>query len=221
MEYPQPSDILEDSVYQTMSKQFLARIKRIKELIDKHGSTLLFLNSREWAEHLGMKLREVEVKAEVHHSSLSREVRQDTELGLRLGKLASVVATSSLELGIDVGNIDLVIHYPSPRNVSSLLQRAGRAKHHLGGEPRAVIIADSLDDVLESMAVARLTCQYRLEHPVMPEHPLDVVAHQVVGIILGNGSMGVEQVYKMIIGLDPIETWISKSLWMLSSLWID
>ncbi|RLG71047.1 MAG: hypothetical protein DRO11_05175 [Methanobacteriota archaeon] len=203
IEYPQASDALAGYTHPGMSQQFLARIERIKHLIDKHGSTLLFVNSREWAEHLGMKLRELGVKAEVHHSSLSSDVREDTELRLRLGELACVVATSSLELGIDIGNIDLVIHYQSPRNVSSLLQRAGRAKHHLGGEPRAVIIADSLDDVLESMAVIRLAHLGRLEHPTIPEHPLDVVGHQVVGIILENGCMGVDQVYKMIVGAWP------------------
>jgi len=161
-----------------------ARIRRIKELIEQHASTLVFVNTRESAEMLASKLKVLDVNVSIHHSSLSKEERIGIEEEFKNGRVKALVCTSSLELGIDIGSVDLVIQYSSPRQVSRLLQRIGRSGHKVGKKAKGIIIAGESDDILESLVVAKLALEEKLEKIRMHFKPLDVLAHQIAGIVL-------------------------------------
>ncbi|ACB40259.1 DEAD/DEAH box helicase [Pyrobaculum neutrophilum] len=165
----------------------VARVKKVAEFVKSSGgAVLVFTNTRDGAEFLASRLRSLLGSVvEVHHSSLSREHRVSVEERLKRGELKAVVATSSLELGIDIGEVDLVIQYGSPRQVAKLIQRVGRSGHRLGQISRGVVVASDLEDMLESevisaMALARLIVDDVEYH----ENALDVLVHQIVGIAL-------------------------------------
>ncbi|MDD5182388.1 MAG: DEAD/DEAH box helicase [Candidatus Nanoarchaeia archaeon] len=160
-------------------------LRRIKELVEKSDSTLIFVNTRETAESLGARFRNwaPEFPVAVHHSSLSKEVRIDVEQKFKDGRIKAIIATSSLELGIDIGSIDLVIQYGSPRQVTKLMQRIGRSGHGLGRTSKGVLLCTSIDDYLEASAILEKSKNW-LEEPKMPEKPFDVLSHQVVGICM-------------------------------------
>ena len=116
------------------------------------GSVLLFTNTRDEAEYLGTILKnQGEIKVDVHHGSLSKEVREETENTLRAGEAGIVVCTSSLELGLDIGAVDLVIHYGSPRQVSKLMQRIGRSRHRQRSFAKGLIVTNNADDEIEEI----------------------------------------------------------------------
>jgi ATP-dependent Lhr-like helicase len=119
----------------------------------------------------------------IHHGSLAKPSRVSAEQGLKSGELKGLVATSSLELGIDVGRIDFVIQYMSPRQVTRLIQRVGRSGHSVGRIAEGVIIAMDSDDALEALAIARRAMQEELEPVEVPDKPLDVLTHQIVGLL--------------------------------------
>ena len=162
------------------------RMKRIREAVRDHR-VIVFVNSRTIAEELGYGLSDV-VGLAVHHGSLSRIEREDTERAFKSGSLRAVVATSTLELGIDVGEVDYVIQYMSPRRVIDLIQRMGRGGHRLGMASKGEIIAVSVEDALESLSCISLMSKGYLEPPVLPRGPLDVAAHQLLGIALDRGG---------------------------------
>jgi ATP-dependent helicase Lhr and Lhr-like helicase len=155
---------------------------RLAELIRGHGTTLVFVNTRRLAEraahNLGERLGEENVAA--HHGSLSREIRLGTEQRLKAGSLKAVVATASLELGIDVGAIDLVCQLGSPRSIALALQRIGRSGHWKGAIPKGRIFATTPDELLECAALVRAIRTGALEHLIVPEAPLDILAQQIV-----------------------------------------
>jgi len=161
-----------------------ARIRRIKELVEQHASTLIFVNTRETAEMLASKLKVLAANVSIHHSSISKEERIAVEEEFKKGRIKALVCTSSLELGIDIGSVDLVIQYSSPRQVSRLLQRIGRSGHKVGKKAKGIIIAGESDDILESLVVAKFALEERLEKIKMHVKPLDVLAHQIAGILL-------------------------------------
>ncbi len=177
----------------------VARLRRIHELIRKHGKTLIFVNTRETAETLASRFKKLfdDVKLDVHHSSLSRDVRIATEEKFKSGKLSAIICTSSLELGIDIGDINLVIQYNSPRQVIKLLQRIGRARHWYREVASGVIIAGGFDDILESLAIAML-CKKFIEKPKMHRNALDVLANQIIGLAMDFGEISKESVFKVI-----------------------
>ncbi len=150
-------------------------------------SSIIFTNTRDTAEYLGFKLRQKGFDSiGVHHGSLSLGLRKRVETGLREGEVRTVISTSSLELGIDIGNIDLVIQYGSPRQAVRLYQRIGRSGHRVGLVPRGVIIAEPfLDDIAESIVISRRTAKELLEKPIVHENPLDVLLNQIIGIVIG------------------------------------
>ena len=156
--------------------------QRLTELILEHRTTLVFVNNRRLSERmshaLGAALGEEQVAA--HHGSLSRERRLDAEQRLKSGALRVIVATASLELGIDIGEVDLVCQFGSPRSIMTFLQRVGRSGHHISGTPKGRLFPLSRDELVESTALLAAAQQGELDRIVVPEQPLDVLAQQIV-----------------------------------------
>jgi ATP-dependent helicase Lhr and Lhr-like helicase len=157
---------------------------RITELVKEHRSTLIFVNTRRLAErvahHLGERLGVDAVAA--HHGSLSRKLRLAAEKKLKGGEIRALVATASLELGIDIGSVDLVCQIGSTRSISVALQRVGRAGHWRGAVPKGRIFATTRDELLECAALVRAIRQGELDHLEVPEAPLDILAQQIVAM---------------------------------------
>ena len=158
---------------------------RLVELIRAHKSTLVFVNSRRLAERLAAAINELagETIARSHHGSLAREQRVEIEDRLKAGLLPALIATSSLELGIDMGAIDLVIQIEAPSSVSSGLQRIGRAGHRIDAVSEGVIIPKFRGDLLACAAVAKLMHEGKVEASRYPRNPLDVLAQQIVAMV--------------------------------------
>lgn len=163
---------------------------RIAELVRQHRSTLVFVNTRRLAErvalHLAERLGEGAVAA--HHGSLSRKLRLQAEKRLKDGELSILVATASLELGIDIGTVDLVCQISSPRSIAIALQRVGRSGHWRGAVPKARIFATTRDELLECAALVRAIHLGELDRVVMPECPLDILAQQMVAEVASRGG---------------------------------
>src|SRR6058998_3728391 len=162
-----------------------AALQQIAELVAAHRTTLVFAQSRRSAERLARDLndRVGEGLVAAHHGSLSRRARLDAENRLKDGKLRALVATSSLELGIDVGAIDLVVQLQSPRNIAAALQRVGRAGHLLSRVSKGRIVVTRGEELLEAAAVVRSIHERHLDRVVMPDAPLDVLAQQIVAAV--------------------------------------
>ncbi len=156
--------------------------ERVAQLVESHSTTLVFVNTRRMAEraarHLGERLGKEHVAA--HHGSLAKELRLDAEQRLKAGQLKVLVATASLELGIDIGDIDLVCQIASPRSIAAFLQRVGRAGHHVGGVPKGRLFPTSRDELLECTALLDSVRRGELDALIMPPAPLDVLAQQIV-----------------------------------------
>ena len=168
-----------------------ARLRIIRSLVDSHTSTLIFTNTRPLAEILTNRFRvwDEHMQIGIHHGSLSKSMRVSAEEALKKGRLAGIVCTSSLELGIDVGRIDLCIQYNSPREVTRLIQRVGRSGHEIGRTAKGVIIAIDSDDALESMVIARRAKRELLEEPEIPMKSYDVLMHQIAGLLIEYGRI--------------------------------
>ena len=190
IEYPVPDPSSQSAAKATYSAPDLAaRLSRINSLVESHTSTLIFVNSRTLAEMLGEKLSRLRKDVGVHHGSLPREERERVEQAFKSGALKALVCTSTLELGIDVGSVDLVVQYMSPRQVTSLVQRVGRSGHTLGKISKGVLVTVSADDVLESSASIHSAAEGRIE-PTRPfSDSLDVLAHQIAGYLMDFETM--------------------------------
>lgn len=165
---------------------------------------LLFSNTRGEAEFLASALRErSSLRVDLHHGSLSREVRQEAEESLRSGSPEIVVCTSSLELGLDIGSVDLVIHYGSPRQASKLVQRIGRSRHAGGSPARGIIVANGADDELEARAILRRVHEGGMEEQRPHEAPLGVLAHHAVGLAMQVGRVPVGAALRLFSGAHP------------------
>ena len=177
----------------------LGVMKRARQIVDAGNSTLFFVNTRETAEWLAARyhLWDKDISIEVHHGSLSKENRMEMEDRFKKGDVRCLICTSSLELGIDVGTTEMVIQYNSPRQVSRMIQRAGRAGHRIGETIRAKIIATAPDEVAEAMVVARRSDSKELEYFEGRESPLSVVANQLIAMTM-MGPMDKELAYKVI-----------------------
>ena len=158
---------------------------RLLELIRSHRSTLLFVNSRRLAERLAGSLNELaeEPLVRSHHGSLARAARSEVEDLLKAGRIKALVATSSLELGIDMGAIDLVVQIEAPPSVASGLQRIGRAGHQAGAVSEGIIFPKFRGDLVACAAVARAMHEGRVESTRYPRNPLDVLAQQIVAMV--------------------------------------
>jgi ATP-dependent Lhr-like helicase len=176
------------------------------ELIRAHKSTIVFVNNRRGAERLAIRLNDLagEELARSHHGSLAREERTVVEEMLKAGELPCLVATSSLELGIDMGAVDLVIQVESPKSVARGLQRIGRAGHSVGDVSRGRIFPKFRADLLECAVVARRMREAKIETTVVPRNALDVLAQQIVAIAAAapedqaDGTVSVDDLYALV-----------------------
>ncbi len=156
--------------------------RRLAALVGEHRTTLIFVNTRRLAERVTRRLSELLGEAEVaaHHGSLAREQRLDAEQRLKSGRLRALVATASLELGIDIGDVDLVCQIGSPRSIASFLQRVGRSGHAVDGTPKGRLFPLSRDELVECTALLDSVRRGELDRLSIPDRPLDVLAQQVV-----------------------------------------
>jgi ATP-dependent helicase Lhr and Lhr-like helicase len=155
---------------------------RLAELVAEHRTTLIFVNTRRHAERIARHLSERvgEELVTAHHGSMAKELRFDAEMRLKNGQLKALVATASLELGIDIGDVDLVCQIGSPRTIAAFLQRVGRSGHSVGGTPKGRLFPLSRDDLVECAALLDSVRRGELDRLRIPEKPLDVLAQQVV-----------------------------------------
>jgi ATP-dependent Lhr-like helicase len=197
--YPQPNKLHEELAEKILTyPEVFARLKKIEEVLKSKRSTLIFTNTRSEAEILASRLRLLGLNVFVHHSSLSKEARLDAEASLKAGEINGIVCTSSLELGIDIGSIDYVIQYNSPRQATRLVQRVGRSGHYFKGIAEGLIIATTIDTFLESYAIAEKAIKQEFEKINIPEKPMDVLAHQITGLLLEYGSLKIEDVLELV-----------------------
>jgi ATP-dependent Lhr-like helicase len=168
-------------------------------LVREHRSTIVFVNNRRLAERLALRLNELaeEEIARAHHGSLAREQRTIVEEELKAGRIPCLVATSSLELGIDMGAVDLVIQVESPKSVARGLQRIGRAGHELGAVSKGRIFPKFRADLLESAVVARAMRAGEIEETQIPRNPLDVLSQQIVAIA-SDAEIRVDDLHRLV-----------------------
>src|SRR5216117_55545 len=161
--------------------------RRLAELIQAHRTALVFVNTRRMAERVTHHLSELLGADSVtsHHGSLSAKLRLDAEDRLKRGELKALVATASLELGIDIGSVDLVCQLGTTRSIASLLQRIGRAEHKRGGLPKGRVFPLTRDELVECVATLRCVRRGELDSLQIPEKPLDILAQQIVACVAG------------------------------------
>ena len=187
--------------------QFDEVLDRIGRHVGDHRTTLVFVNTRKLSERvaheLGERLGEDQVAA--HHGSLSRERRQRVEHRLRAGDLRALVATASLELGIDVGPVELVCQIGSPHSIATFLQRVGRANHHRSGVPRGIMYPTTRDELVECAALLAAVERGRLDALHPPEQPLDILAQQIVAETAARGDegLGEDELFDLVIRAWP------------------
>src|SRR5216683_4668239 len=176
---------VDDFLTATSDTIYDAAQQQIAELVDTHNTTLVFAQSRRSAERLARDLNDRIPGGRVaaHHGSLSRRARLEAENRLKDGELKALVATSSLELGIDIGALDLVVQLQSPRNIAAALQRVGRSGHLLSRVSKGRIVVTKGEELIEAAAVVRSIRERQLDRVQVPEAPLDVLAQQVVAAV--------------------------------------
>ncbi len=198
IEYPTSKDADYDLAEKLKTTpEAAARIRSMLDLVRKHTSTLVFVNSRTNAEMLGHRFSLLTDDVAVHHGSLSREERMRIEDKFKANVLKAIVCTSTLELGIDIGQVDLVVQYLSPRQVGSLIQRVGRSGHRLDLVSKGIIVTAFSEDVLESLAAAQRARKGQLEPLLIHENSLDVVAHQIAGILMDSQVVAIDKALKI------------------------
>ncbi|MGM0448714.1 MAG: DEAD/DEAH box helicase [Methanobacteriota archaeon] len=192
-----------------------SHVRTIREIVANHESTLIFVNTRQTAEALGSRFKTLAEKErddpkfdapteiELHHGSLSKEVRIDVEDRFKSGELDGLVCTSSMELGIDVGRVDHVVQYGSPREVARLLQRVGRAGHRRDLVSEGTVVTQGGDDTLEAMAIARRAGEELVEPANIHHGSLDTVANQIVGLVMDEGDVHAREAYETVTNAYP------------------
>lgn len=173
-----------------------ARLRIIRDYINRHKSVLLFTNTRAVSEVLASRFKvwDIDFPVSIHHGSLAKPSRLAAEKGLKSGELKGLVCTSSLELGIDVGRIDLVVQYMSPRQATRLIQRVGRSGHSIGRMADGIIVALDSDDTLEALAICKMALREDLEEVLVPDKPYDVLSHQIAGLLIKNRRLAFTEI---------------------------
>ena len=175
---------------------------RLRLIMDnvKGKKSLIFTNTRSEAESLVSRIRLIDPRfpIAIHHGSLSVDTRSSAEEGLKGGRLMGVICTSSLELGIDIGDLDLIVQYNSPRQASKLIQRVGRSGHSLSKVSRGIIIVQDSDDALEAAVLAKMAMEGNVEPINVPIAPLDVMQQQIAGLIVERTVMKVKDVVSLL-----------------------
>ncbi|MEY2480616.1 MAG: ATP-dependent helicase Lhr and Lhr-like helicase [Verrucomicrobiota bacterium] len=173
----------------------------LAELIRSRQSVLVFTNVRSAAEQIGMRLKELlpelSDQIETHHASLDRSVRLEVEDRLKNGELRAVVCSTSLELGIDIGAVDLVVMVATPKGVSRAIQRIGRSGHSLNRSSHGVLVATNVNDLVEATVTAKLVKEHALDPIKIQEKPYDVVAQQIVGMV-ARAPMRTDEIFKLV-----------------------
>ena len=198
---PPPLHSIPAEVNDLMHGDALGRLLHVKRLIDEEGgATIVFVNTRSMAELLAFRftLLDPNYPIAVHHSSLSRVSRANAERLFKGGELKAIIATSSLELGIDIGRVNQVIQYLSPHQVTRLVQRIGRSGHRLDRTPRGVIVAEDLNDTLEALAIIGRARRGWIEPLTVPEKPFDVLVHQLILLLMIRNRWSLEEVHSII-----------------------
>ncbi len=205
VEYPAPGEEDQELARRLYTApEAAARLALVSDLVDAHDSTLIFVNSRVNAEMLGSKFNMMDQKIMVHHGSLPKEERVRAEEAFKAHQIKGLVCTSTLELGIDIGSVDLVVQYMSPRQVNSLVQRVGRSGHSLTRTSHGVLVAVSTEDLLESIGVIELAKEGRLEPTIIHHKALDVLAHQIAGLLMDSeGSVPLDQIKRVLRRASP------------------
>ncbi|WP_436924106.1 DEAD/DEAH box helicase [Halosimplex amylolyticum] len=177
---------------------FASHVRYITELVEEYESSLIFVNTRQLAEALGSRFKELDANIGVHHGSLAKESRIEVEDDFKAGELDGLLCTSSMELGIDVGHVDHVIQYNSPRQVTRLLQRVGRAGHRRDLVSRGTIVTAHPDDTLEALAIARKARAGEVESAQIHDGSLDTVANQIAGLVMDFGDIRAMRAYEIV-----------------------
>jgi ATP-dependent Lhr-like helicase len=166
--------------------------RQIAQLIDAHRTTLVFVNTRKLAERITARLTDVMGADQVtcHHSSLSKHARLDAEHRLKSGSLRALVATASLELGIDIGEVDLVVQVGATRSIATFLQRVGRSGHAIGKMPKGRLFPLTVDELVEAAALLRAIKRGELDRTPQPSAPLDILAQQIIAACVERGEEG-------------------------------
>ena len=178
-------------------------VRYIVDIVTEQTATLIFVNTRQTAEALGSRFKAMGANIGVHHGSLAKETRIEVEEAFKAGELDALLCTSSMELGIDVGTIDHVIQYQSPREVTRLLQRIGRAGHEVGRQSDGTVVATRPDEVLESLAIVEAALEDAVEPAKIHHGSLDTLANQVAGLVMDEGDVSGADIYEMITGAQP------------------
>jgi ATP-dependent Lhr-like helicase len=201
-----PSDVVPAPPAASMERRSIwpAIHPRLLELVRGHRSTIVFVNSRRLAERLAAALNELagEDVARAHHGSIAREQRTEIEDALKSGRLPAIVATSSLELGIDMGAVDLVVQIETPISVASGMQRIGRASHQVDAVSRGVIFPKYRGDLLATAAITRAMKEGAVEETRVPRNPLDVLAQHLVAAV-ALGERPVDELFALVRGAAP------------------
>ena len=203
VEYVPPnSSDTKDSDRFGLPQATIARAKKIAEILSEKQSTLVFTNTREQAEAVGSQLHALapNLPIRVHHGSLSREIREEVERGFQDGSVKGVICTSSLELGMDIGRVDFVVQYMSPRMSTRLIQRIGRSGHTLRGLAKGIVIGTWADDLLEAAVLAANSRNGKVERTPIHERALDVLAHQIAGLALDLKRAKLSDMYEIVHG---------------------
>ena len=173
-------------------------VEIIKELVNAHNTTLVFANTRRMTEVLVQKLRALHVEGvEGHHGSMDKKIRLDVEQRLKRGELRAVVSSSSLEMGIDIGSVDMVVQVGSPGSIATALQRVGRAGHHVGGVPRARLLPTGTHDLLELVALQNSILSGKMDELHFPEKCLDVLAQFLIGLVIQQ-DWDIDEAYELV-----------------------
>jgi ATP-dependent Lhr-like helicase len=178
--------------------EIASHVRAIDEIVGAHDSTLVFVNTRQTAEGLGSRLKAYGTDVGIHHGSLSKSARIEVEDRFKTGEIDALLCTSSMELGIDVGRIDHVIQYASPREVRRLLQRVGRAGHRRGETSSGTVVATNPDDTFEALAIVERAERGDVEAAGIHHASLDTVANQIPGLLMGFGELSAARAYGIV-----------------------